>query len=68
MEKTFPSRNTHNRRQVLVEYQISTSSGVIQGERDTMSADQNVFEREGQSITHDELCTPNNGIHTLRFP
>jgi hypothetical protein len=33
-----------------------------------MSADQNVLERESESITHDELCTLNNWIDPLRFP
>jgi hypothetical protein len=53
---------------VFVEHQVPTPSRVIQGKRDTMSADQNLLEREGQSITHDELCALNNCIDALRFP
>src|SRR6516162_6681837 len=64
----LPVTETHNRRQVFVEYQIPTSSRVIQRKRDPMPANQNVLEAESQSITHDELCPVNNRIDTLGFP
>ena len=48
---------------VLIEDQVSSPGRVVQRQRDTMLTKENVLEREGQSITHDELGPLNDYVY-----
>jgi hypothetical protein len=53
---------------MFIKLAVLTSSGVIERKRDTMLANKNVFECQGQSVTHDELGPPNDRVYTVGLP
>jgi hypothetical protein len=53
---------------MFIKLAVLTSSSVIERKRDTMLANKNVFECQGQSVTHDELGPPNDRVYTVGLP